>query len=166
MAHMAALDGDLGWTLGVVFRAYVKASNAVLAEVPGGHRGYQVLTAAAADAADAAPSQSALGARLGIDRTVLTYLLDDIERAGLVARKPDPADRRTRQIVATEPGRERLCALEKELAAAEARILSGLPPAQQRTLKSLLTRLAAHVNAADPVDSACAVVEDIAHAGN
>jgi DNA-binding MarR family transcriptional regulator len=163
MAHMAALDGDLGWTLGVVFRAYVKASNAVMAEVPGGHRGYQVLTAAAADAA---PSQSVLGAQLGIDRTVLTYLLDDMERAGLVARKPDPADRRTRQIVATEPGRERLCALEKELAAAEAHILSGLPAAQQRTLKSLLTRLAAHVNAADPVDSACAVVADIATTGS
>src|ERR1700754_3487292 len=83
IADMTALDGDLGWTLGVVFRAYVKASNAVMAEVPGGHRGYQVLTAAASDAA---PSQSALGVRLGIDRTVLTYLLDDMERAGVVAR--------------------------------------------------------------------------------
>src|ERR1044072_5672327 len=101
MARMAALDGDLGWTLGVVFRAYVKAGNAAVAEVPGGHRGYQVLTAAAADAA---PSQSVLGTRLGIDRTVLRYLLDDMEQAGLVARKPDPADRRARALVGTEGG--------------------------------------------------------------
>lgn len=155
---MTALDGDLGWALGVVFRAYVKASNAVMAEVPGGHRGYQVLTAAASDAA---PSQSALGAQLGIDRTVLTYLLDDMERAGLVARMPDPADRRARRIVATGPGRERLCALEKRLEAAEAHILSCLPAAQRRTLKSLLARLAAHANAQDPVADTCAVVADL-----
>ena len=155
---MAALDGDLGWTLGVVFRAYVKASGAVMADVPGGHRGYQVLTAAARDEA---PSQSALGAQLGIDRTVLTYLLDDMERADLVARKPDPADRRTRQIVATEPGRALLRTLEERLAHAEAHILSGLPTREQATLKKLLTRLAAHTNALDPVDDTCAVVADI-----
>lgn len=155
---MTALDGDLGWTLGVVFRAYVKSSGVVMADVPGGHRGYQVLTAAARDEA---PSQSALGAQLGIDRTVLTYLLDDMERADLVARKPDPADRRTRQIVATEPGRALLCRLEEQLAHAEAHILAGLPADEQRTLKALLTRLAAHANALDPVDSTCAVVEDI-----
>jgi DNA-binding MarR family transcriptional regulator len=158
MAGMAALDGDLGWTLGVVFRAYVKASTAVMADLPGGHRGYQVLTAAARDEA---PSQSALGAQLGIDRTVLTYLLDDLERADLVARKPDPADRRTRQIVATEPGRALLCTLEERLGQAEAHILAGLPAGSQRTLKSLLSRLAAHVNALDPVADACAVVADI-----
>lgn len=162
MARMTALDGDLGWTLGVVFRAYVKASNAVMDGVPGGHRGYQVLTAAARSQA---PSQSALGAQLGIDRTVLTYLLDDMERADLVARKPDPADRRTRQIVATEPGRALLCALEERLARAEEHILSGLPAKDRRTLKSLLTRLAARVNALDPVADACAVVKDIADAG-
>ena len=159
MVDMAALDGDLGWTLGVVFRAYVKACNAVTAEVPGGHRGYQVLSAAASDGA---PSQSLLGAQLGIDRTVLTYLLDDMERAGLVARKPDPADRRARQIVATGPGRERLRTLAERLARAEAHILSCLPAGEQRTLKSLLTRLAAHANELDPVADTCAVVADLA----
>jgi DNA-binding MarR family transcriptional regulator len=155
---MTALDSDLGWTLGVVFRAYVKASTAVMADVPGGHRGYQVLTAAARDEAS---SQSALGAQLGIDRTVLTYLLDDMERVDLVARKPDPADRRTRQIVATESGRALLCRLEERLEHAEAHILSGLPARDRRTLKSLLTRLAAHTNAQDPVANTCAVVADL-----
>ncbi len=162
MVPMTALDADLGWTLGVVFRAYVKASAAVMAEMPGGHRGYQVLTAAVRDEAS---SQSALGVRLGIDRTVLTYLLDDMERADLVARRPDPADRRTRRVVATEAGRALLCGLEERLAHAEAHILSALPAREQRTLKSLLARLAAHANALDPVDSTCAVVEDIGARG-
>jgi DNA-binding MarR family transcriptional regulator len=158
MAGMAALDGDLGWTLGVVFRAYIKATDAVIADVPGGHRGYQVLTAAVRDEA---PSQSALGERLGIDRTVLTYLLDDMERADLVARRPDPADRRTRMIVATEPGRALLRRLTERLELAEEHVLAGLPGRDRVTLKSLLARLAAHANALDPLPDACAVVADI-----
>src|SRR5690242_17275518 len=102
---VTALDGDLGWTLGVVFRAYVKATNVVVGDLPGGHRGYQVLAAATRDQPE---SQSALCQRLGIDKTVMTYLLDDLERADLVVRRPAPTDRRTRHVVATETGRERL----------------------------------------------------------
>ena len=110
---MAALDGDLGWTLGVVFRAYVKATDAAVGDLPGSHRGYQILKAATEEAPE---SQSALCQRLGIDRTVMTYLLDDLERAELVARKPAPADRRTRLVVATDTGRERLAELDRRLA--------------------------------------------------
>jgi hypothetical protein len=42
-----ALADDLGWGLGMIFRAYVKAANAAVADLPGGPRGYQVLSAAA-----------------------------------------------------------------------------------------------------------------------
>lgn len=156
---MTALDGDLGWTLGVVFRAYVKSSTTVLGELPGGHRGYQVLAAATRDRPE---SQSALCQQLGIDRTVMTYLLDDLERADLVVRRPDPADRRSRHVVATETGRARLEELDRRLAHAEAHVLAGLDEEDRRTLKTLLSRLAAHANALDPVDSACEVVADIA----
>jgi DNA-binding MarR family transcriptional regulator len=156
---VTALDGDLGWTLGVVFRAYVKATNTAVGDLPGGHRGYQILTAATRDQPE---SQSALCQQLGIDRTVMTYLLDDLERADLVVRKPAPTDRRTRHVVATEHGRTRLADLDRRLAHAETHVLSGLSEADQQSLKSLLGRLAAQVNALDPVESTCAVVEDIA----
>jgi DNA-binding MarR family transcriptional regulator len=159
IGRVTALDADLGWTLGVVFRAYVKATGAAVGDLPGGHRGYQVLTAATRDDPQ---SQSALCQQLGIDRTVMTYLLDDLERADLVARKQAPTDRRTRLVVATETGRARLADLDRQLAHAEAHVLSGLSETEQRTLKSLLGNLAAQVNALDPVDSTCAVVEDIA----
>ena len=159
IGRVTALDGDLGWTLGVVFRAYVKATNAAVGDLPGGHRGYQVLAAATRDRPE---SQSALCQQLGIDRTVMTYLLDDLERADLVTRRPAPTDRRTRHVIATETGRERLADLDRRLAHAEAHVLSGLSKAEQRSLKVLLARLASHVNALDPVDSTCAVVEDIA----
>ena len=82
------LSGDLGWGLVVLFRAYVKAAEAIADDVPGGNRGYQVLSAAARDEPG---SQAAMAQSLGIDRTVMTYLLDDLEAARLVERHADPA---------------------------------------------------------------------------
>jgi DNA-binding MarR family transcriptional regulator len=156
---VATLDGDLGWTLGVVFRAYVKATDAAVGDLPGSHRGYQILKAATEERPE---SQSALCQRLGIDRTVMTYLLDDLERADLVARKPAPTDRRTRLVVATETGRKRLAELDRRLAHAETHVLSGLNAADRKQLKALLGKLAAHANSLDPVSDACAIVEDLA----
>lgn len=156
---VTSLDADLGWTLGVVFRAYVKATSAAVGDLPGGHRGYQILAAATRDQPE---SQSALCAQLGIDRTVMTYLLDDLERADLVVRRPAPADRRTRHVVATETGRARLADLDRRLAHAETHVLSGLSKAEQKSFKALLGQLATHVNALDPVADACTVVEEIA----
>src|SRR4030088_3110217 len=94
----SALDQDLGFALGVIFRAYLKAANAVVCDIPGGPRGYQILVAAAQHPAG---GQGALAQRLGVDRTVMTYLIDDLAQAGLVERRPDPVDRRSRHIVAT-----------------------------------------------------------------
>src|SRR4051794_3080233 len=86
VACSEALSDDLGWGLGVVFRAYVAAANAAVSDLPGGQRGYQVLAAAAKGAVS---SQLALAQHLGVDRTVMTYLLDDLESAGLIERRPD-----------------------------------------------------------------------------
>jgi DNA-binding MarR family transcriptional regulator len=141
------LRNDLGWALGVVFRSYVKAASAAFADVPGGPRGYQVLaTATRADPG----SQLELAQHLGVDRTVMTYLLDDLERAGLIERRPDPADRRARRIVATGSGAALLGELETRLRAAEDGVLAGLPQADQRALRGLLSRAAEHACAADP----------------
>lgn len=153
-----ALTDDLGWSLGVLFRAYVKSSEAAIADMPGGHRGYEVLATAARRLPG---SQSALAQQLGIDRTVMTYLLDDLERAGLVERRSDPADRRNRQIRPTERGYEVLDVLESRLDAIEAHVLAALSDADREMFKSLLKQVAGHVNAADPVASACEVVEDL-----
>jgi DNA-binding MarR family transcriptional regulator len=47
---------------------------------------------------------------LAMDRTTLTANLKPLERSGLVAAAPDPADRRTRRLRLTAAGRERLSA--------------------------------------------------------
>jgi DNA-binding MarR family transcriptional regulator len=152
------LTGDLGWGLAVVFRGYVKAADAVTEGLPGGHRGYQVLSAAARDEPG---SQAALAARLGIDRTVMTYLLDDLVTAGLVERQQDPGDRRARLVVATGQGRAVLAELETRFAHAERHVLAGLSPQEQAAFRALLCTLATHVNDVDPVATACDAVADI-----
>lgn len=154
---MSGEDG-LGWALGVVFRAYLRSATTVTDGVPGGHRGYQVLHTAARAAPN---SQAALGKQLGIDRTGMTYLLDDLERAGLVERRLAPGDRRIRHIVATRHGHQLLQDLDTRLAQIEAHLLAGLPQAEQESFTAQLRRLAGHVNGLDPVADTCAIVEDI-----
>jgi DNA-binding MarR family transcriptional regulator len=137
-----ALSEDLGWALGALSRSYVKAVAATFAEVPGGPRGYQVLAAAARDEHG---SQLALAQHLGVDRTVMTYLLDSLAEVGLIERRPDPADRRARRIVATTHGRALLDELGGRLREAEDQVLAGLDEAEDRqAFRTLLQRLAVH----------------------
>jgi DNA-binding MarR family transcriptional regulator len=153
-----ALDADLGWALGAVFRSYVKIVGVVMDEVPGGPRGYQVLAAAARGEQG---TQLALAQQLGIDRTVMTYLIDDIERAQLVERQPDPADRRARRVVATERGHALVAHLQERLRMAEDHVLSALDDAERDQFRHLLRRLATHAAARYPLANACDAVEEL-----
>lgn len=152
-------NDELGFSLSVVFRAFVKASDAAVGDLPGGHRGFQVLTAATEDEP---ARQSTLCARLGIDRTVMTYLVDALVEAELVIRLPDANDRRARLVVATDSGRARVDTLNRELDRAHAHVLGGLGTADRKRLAALLGKAASHLNALDPVTDACSVVEDLA----
>jgi DNA-binding MarR family transcriptional regulator len=149
------LEGDLGWMLGVVFRAYAKAADHALGDLPGGPRGYQVLSAAVGEPPR---NQGAIGADLGIDRTILTYLIDDLERAELVARRPDPADRRSRLVVATTKGRETWQARRDALHHVEAHVLSALPPADAESFRRHLQTVACSAQALDPLTDLCEAV--------
>ncbi len=153
-----AVTDDLGWGLGVVFRAYVTAAHDAVAELPGGPRGYQVLAAAAQSAVG---SQLALAQHLGIDRTVMTYLLDDLETAGLIERRPDPADRRARRVIATEQGADLLVMLDARLRAAETQLLEPLDDEARQLFRSQLRSLATRLNALDPLDSPCELAEQV-----
>jgi DNA-binding MarR family transcriptional regulator len=131
--------GDLGWAINLVFRAFRQWASASLADLPGGPRGYLVLSAVSHDLPR---SQLALAQQLAVDKTAMTYLLDALESAGLVERRPDPADRRQRQIVITANGH---CALEEfgeRLAGAEQRLLSALTPEEARDFRQMFDRVA------------------------
>lgn len=142
----------LGWSLTALLREWKARVSAVAEDLPHGERSYQVL---AMSAHEEPPTQGALAARLGIDRTVMTYVLDDLERAGLIERRLDPADRRARRIVVTEVGRGVLGELDERVAEAEAELLSGLAPEQRDLLCGLLEHAA---SGAAPGDDRCGVV--------
>src|SRR5512145_1573907 len=48
--------------------------------------------------------QRRLGEALGIDRTSIGEIVDDLERRGLVSRRIDPNDRRSRKLSLTRKG--------------------------------------------------------------
>lgn len=146
------LERDLGWMLGVVFRAYVKASDHALHDLPGGPRGYQVLTAAVGDPPR---NQGAIAEELGMDRTVLTYLIDDLERLELVARRPDPADRRSRLVTVTARGRAEWRRRRDALRQVEEHVLSPLVAADTGVFLGLLRQLACRAQALDPLKDLC-----------
>jgi DNA-binding MarR family transcriptional regulator len=155
--NLPRCEDDLGWALGVVFRRYDVAAKDVLADVPGGPRGYQVL---ARTSWQTPPRQLSLAQDLGIDRTVMTYLLDDLEKAGLVERNPDPADRRARLVTVTQAGVSLVNRVQAGLHAAEAQVLGNLPEQERAAFRSMLQR----VVDADPAGhgaDACAVVEEV-----
>jgi DNA-binding MarR family transcriptional regulator len=145
-AHPAS---DLGWSLGVLLRAYERAMTSALADVPHEFRGFLVLREVVRGAH---PSQAALAASLGIDRTVMTYLLDDLERAGLVSRQVAEVDR----VLPTPAAEALLAELEHRVAVAEDAVFGALDPADRRTVGVLLRRAACEYrDTGDP----CAVVE-------
>lgn len=143
----AGRTGDLGWALVTVLRAHVRAADLVLSDLPGGPRAYRLL---AAVSEQRHASQLALADAVGLDRTVVTYLLDGLVGEGLVERQADPHDRRARRIVLTPTGATRLADFSSRLDQVERHVLAGLAEAEARTLRELLDRTARTVRGADP----------------
>ena len=133
------LADDLGWLLLRAARGYLAAASEVTADVPGGVRGHYLMRTVTHGCP---ATQLELAAGLGLDRTVLTYLVDDLAAAGLVERQADPADRRARRVVITDAGRERLAEVEGRLAALETALLPGLPGDQRAAMLSALRTVA------------------------
>ncbi|MER7798435.1 MarR family transcriptional regulator [Microbacterium sp. NPDC096154] len=142
----------LGWSLTALLREWKARVAAVAADLPHGERSYQVLSAAVHEEP---PTQAALAARLGIDRTVMTYVLDELESAGLIERHQDPADRRARRIVATPRGVDAVDDLDARVRATERELLGGLSAEQRDLLCGLLEHAATGVA---PGDDRCGAV--------
>ena len=86
-------------------------------------------------------NQVTLADRLEIQPITLVRLIDHLQEAGLVARRPDPDDRRAQRLYLTpaaEPVLERMWALAAE---SRAEVLASFTPAEQATLIDLLKRM-------------------------
>jgi len=74
-------------------------------------------------------------------------LVDRIERARLIAREPDPNDRRASRVVVTTAGKRKLTAALKTYEAEVGSLLDGaLRPAEQRQMSGYVSRLLAAID--------------------
>lgn len=135
-----ALAGDIGFLLARCSAMGVRATNNALAGVRLRARHYAVLQAATVSGGC---SQRQLGLDLGLDPSAVVSLVDDLQKAGLVARKPDPADRRARVISATDRGLAVLRRAAPMVADAVGAVTAPLSDDELETLRGLLQRIAA-----------------------
>lgn len=134
----STLEGDIGFLLARCSAMGVRATNAALASVGLRARHYAVLQVAAVPGGS---SQRQLGIDLGLDPSAVVSLVDDLQKAGLVARKPDPADRRARVISVTERGSAVLRKAAPMVAEAVGGVTGTLDAAEADVLRGLLQRI-------------------------
>jgi DNA-binding MarR family transcriptional regulator len=94
-------------------------------------------------AASEGQSQQALSIALGIHRSAVVALVDDLEQRGLADRRRDPADRRAYTLYLTPSGRDLLAHLKRIAEETEAELLAALDTSERSQLISLLQRVAA-----------------------
>ncbi|MFC4257294.1 MarR family transcriptional regulator [Altererythrobacter xixiisoli] len=73
----------------------------------------------------------------------MTNRIDGLERAGLVERRPNPADRRGTLVALTDAGRQLIDRMIDRHVANQQAIVSGLDAEEQATLSRLLAQLLA-----------------------
>jgi DNA-binding MarR family transcriptional regulator len=93
-------------------------------------------------AASEGQSQQALSVALGIHRSAMVALVDDLEERGLAERRRDPADRRAYSLYLTAKGRRVLARMQRMAREHEAELLAGLDASERAQLIELLQRLA------------------------
>ncbi|GAA2812313.1 MarR family winged helix-turn-helix transcriptional regulator [Kitasatospora aburaviensis] len=85
-------------------------------------------------------SAADLGREIGLDRTTVTRRADRLEHAGLLHRRPDPADGRATLLVLTDDGRAVVAAARRRLTDAIEDSLTTWPEADARDFARLLRR--------------------------
>jgi DNA-binding MarR family transcriptional regulator len=85
--------------------------------------------------------QQRLATLVGIDRTNVGQMIDSLEEKGLVERRINRADRRTRELYATPRGRALRRQMRPVLLSSQARVLAPLASKERELLMDLLTRV-------------------------
>lgn len=89
--------------------------------------------------------QSDIARQLGIERSGLVAIIDDLEQKGLARRAAVPGDRRSQALVATAQGGALRARMMRHVEDHEAALLSALSPAERTQFLDLLRKFrAAH----------------------
>jgi DNA-binding MarR family transcriptional regulator len=89
-------------------------------------------------AANQGRSQQAIAEMIGVNATRMVFLVDELEKLGLVERRRNPADRRSHALYLTDQGRATVGQVRAITAEHEAELGAGLTDAQRAELVSLL----------------------------
>lgn len=142
------LDTEAMGTFGRVFRIARAAGDAVTAAYARSgitRADFDVLATLRRAGDGATLSPSALSATLMLTSGGMTQRVDRLERAGLVERRPDPADRRALRIALTPEGRTLVDRAVADGLAVEQELLAAVPADRRRRLDTLLRELLAAV---------------------
>ena len=86
-------------------------------------------------------TQSEVARRLGIERSGLVAIVDDLERRGFLQRGRVPGDRRVQALLATDTGRRAFAEAVAAVRAHEEKVLAGLSKAERAQLLTLLRKI-------------------------
>nr|WP_184485570.1 MarR family transcriptional regulator [Saccharopolyspora gloriosae] len=75
----------------------------------------------------------------------VSSLLQGLERRGLVERRTEPGNERSKRVYATEAGAEVVSGFDSAMAATEESVLAPLDQAERATLHDLLTKVTAEL---------------------
>jgi MarR family transcriptional regulator, organic hydroperoxide resistance regulator len=130
--------GELNVKLMRVARAHRTMAASLLSEV-GLHPGQEALLMELWD--QDGRTQANLAAALGVEPPTVTKMLQRMENAGLVDRRPDKNDRRAIRVHLTPKGRRLKSKVDKLWVELQDRTVEGLSDRQQSSLRSLLNSL-------------------------
>jgi DNA-binding MarR family transcriptional regulator len=146
ISRPAPLTSDLCWLLSRASHALTTELTAALEKKGMSPRAHSVL----ATAMTGEYTQSEVARMVGLDKTTMVVTLDELEAAGLAARKPSPGDRRVRVIAVTSAGRRKVREAETIMDQVREDVLSGLDPEDRSAFLRALGSLACG-RLADPV---------------
>ncbi|MEO0937737.1 MAG: MarR family transcriptional regulator [Pseudomonadota bacterium] len=104
----------------------------------------RVFTALALCVASPNITQSALARRMGIERSGLVAIADELEARGFLRRAPVPGDRRVQALVPTEAGRAAHAQALAAMQAHEDRLFAHMTAEERAHLLTLLRKIRVH----------------------
>jgi len=138
----ATQPGDLNVKLMRVARAHRTYAASLLSQV-GLHPGQEALLMELWR--EDGRTQANLAESLGVEPPTVTKMLQRMEAADLVSRRPDTSDRRAIRVHLTPKGRRLRGRVEKLWVELEAETVAGLSDRQLATLRNLLNAMEANL---------------------
>lgn len=121
-----------------VCKLHYARAHALLAQI-GLHRGQPALLRALWE--EDGLTHSELAERLQVQPATITRMIERMERAGFLERRPDPQDRRLSRVVLSDLGRQVKQDVDCILARMEAAVLRGFTEAERAEFARYLARV-------------------------